>query len=95
MLWNLDFVWLLLAITAVSIVAFGLSIGLDAIMGEEGFGPTGNMVVITAGFFLAIFTANSFGIRLADLTMASVAGITGAFLCLFVLAVLKAALNRP
>ncbi len=95
MLWNLDFVWLLLAVAAVSIVAFGLSIGLDAIMGEEGFGPTGNMVVITAGFFLSIFTANSLGIRLADLTMASAAGIAGAFLCLLVLVMLKAALNRP
>lgn len=94
MLWNLGSEWLLMAFVVVGIVSFILAMALNAIMGEDGFGAVGNAVIITAGFFLAIFVANNFGYRLTDLRLAAATGLGGAFACLTVLAVLKAALNR-
>ena len=94
MLWNLGSEWLLMAFAGVGIMSFILAMALNAIMGEDGFGPVGNAVFITAGFFLSIFIANNFGFRLGDLKMAIAMGLAGAFACLTVLAVLKAALNR-
>ena len=94
MLWNLGTEWLLFALVVVGIVSFVLAMALNAILGEDGFGVTGNAVVITAGFFLTIFAANALGYRLAHLQLATVTGLGGAFACLAALAVLKAALNR-
>ena len=94
MLWNLGTDWLLIAVAIVGVLSFIVAMGLNAIMGEDGFGATGNAVIITAGFFLAIFSANSFGYRLTDLKLAVAAGLIGAFACLAVLIALKAALNR-
>lgn len=94
MLWNLDAGWLLLAVVIVGIFAFMVSMALNAVMGEDGFGATGNAVIITAGFFLTVFAANNFGYRLSDVSMAVVVGLAGAFACLAVLAMLKAGLNK-
>lgn len=94
MVWNLDMGWLLMAVVCVGILAFIISMALNAIMGEDGFGATGNAVVITVGFFATIFAANTFGYRLADLREAVVVGMAGSFLCLTALAVGKAVLTR-
>jgi hypothetical protein len=94
MLWNLDSGWLLMAFAVVGILAFIVAMALNAIMGEDGFGATGNAIVITCGFFLSIFVANHLGYRLSDLRLAVVTGVGGAFACLAVLAAMKAALNR-
>lgn len=94
MLWNLGTEGLLMAVAVVGIVSFIVSIGLDAIMGEDGFGATGNAVVITAGFFLGIFAAGRLGWGLNDVKVVVATGLVGAFLCLSVLMFVKAALNR-
>jgi hypothetical protein len=94
MLWNLDASWLMMAVAVVAVLSFMLGSVLNGVMGDDGFGPTGNMLVITAGFFLSIFTANSWGVSLRDLVMAVGVGLGGAFLCLFGLALLKAGLSR-
>lgn len=93
MLWNLDASWLLFAVITVAMVGFMLGMALDGVMGDDGFGATGNMVIITAGFFLAIFAANLHGWRLNDLTTAVGTGLGGAFVTLFAMALLKAGLN--
>jgi hypothetical protein len=94
MLWNLGAGWLLLAIAIVGILSFIVSMALNAVMGEDGFGAVGNAIIITTGFFLTVFMANNFGYRLADVTMAVSVGLGGAFACLATLAVLKAGINR-
>jgi hypothetical protein len=94
MLWNLDPSWLLMAVTVVALLSYLFGLALDGVMGGEGFGPLGNTVIITAGFFLGIFAANSYGYRLHDMTMASGAGLVGAFFSLSLLAAIKAGLNR-
>ncbi|TKT75253.1 hypothetical protein [Aquamicrobium sp. LC103] len=94
MLSNLDAGWLIMAIAVVGIFSFIFSMALDAIMGRDGFGPTGNAVILTAGFFLSLFLAEWWGLRLAPLTFATAIGLGGAFVCLTLLTVLKAALDR-
>lgn len=94
MLWNLDLSWLLMAVSIVAMLSYIFGMALDGVMGSDGFGPLGNMVVVTAGFFLGIFVANSYGITLRDLSLAIGAGLGGALISLGVLAGCKAGLNR-
>ena len=67
MLWNLGFMWLAMAVAAVVILSFIVATALNALIGEEGFGATGNAAVMAAGFFVGIYLANSLGYRLADI----------------------------
>ncbi len=67
---------------------------LDAVMHENGFGPTGNAVLFAAGFFGAVCVARSYGMGLADLKPVAACGFGGAFALFSVLALLKAGLAR-
>ncbi|ODT05803.1 MAG: hypothetical protein ABS58_14300 [Mesorhizobium sp. SCN 65-20] len=94
MLWNLDPAWLMMAVASVAVLAFFFGAALDAIMKEDGFGPVGNMLLFTTGFFGAVFIANSYGITLRDLRLAVAWGLGGAFIFISALAVVKAGLAR-
>jgi uncharacterized membrane protein YeaQ/YmgE (transglycosylase-associated protein family) len=94
MLWNLEPGWLMMAVAAVTVMALFFGAALHAIMRDDGFGPIGNMIIFTAGFFAAIFLANSWGISLRDLTQAMAIGLSGAFIITAVLALLKAGISR-
>lgn len=94
MLSNLDVSWFVFAVATVAIFGFMLGMALDGVMGDDGFGSAGNMVVITAGFFLGIFAANSWGIHFSDLKIAIGTGLGGAFIAVFFLALTKAGIER-
>lgn len=94
MLMNLDLTWMMMAIAVVAILSFIFGMALDSLLGSEGFGPIGNTIVVTAGFFLGIYVANSYGIRFHDLKMAVATGLCGAFASLGIVAVVKAGLAR-
>ena len=94
MLWNLGTGWLVLAVTVVAILSFIVAIALNALLGEEGFGATGNSAIMTAGFFAGIYVANMAGYRLADVQAAVTSGLGGAYALLTVLIALKAAMRR-
>jgi hypothetical protein len=94
MLWNLDTNSLLMAVAVVSMLSFIVGLALDGVMGEDGFGAIGNMFIIATGFFLGIFIANTYGVRLSDMTAAMAAGLTGAFASVFALALIKAGLQK-
>ena len=64
------------------------------VMGDDGFGATGNMVVIMTSFFLGIFAANSWGVHFHDLKIAIGTGLGGAFIVVFFLALTKAGIER-
>ena len=49
MIWNLDSGWLMMAVAGVTVMAFFFGSALDAIMRDDGFGPTGNMLLFTIG----------------------------------------------
>jgi len=94
MLMNLDPTWMMMAFTVVAILSFIFGMALDGLLGAEGFGPIGNTIVVTTGFFHSIFTANLYGVHFYDVKMAVATGLVGAFACLGVLAVIKAGLAR-
>jgi len=94
MLWNLDGLWLMMAIAMVVVLAFFLGSMIDALVREDGFGATGNMVIMAGGFFLAILLANSRGYNLRDLHEAILVGLGGAFACLVSLTLAKALAQR-
>ncbi len=94
MIWNLDYEWLLMAVAIVSMLSFFLGMALDGVMEEDGFGAVGNTVIITVGFFLGIFIANTYGIYLRDLKLAITAGLCGSFITLATLAISKSVLAK-
>ena len=94
MIWNLDPGWLMMAVATVAVLAFFFGSALDAIMREDGFGPTGNMLLFTFGFFMAVIIANTWGISLKDLKLAVAWGLGGAFATVSVLALIKAGAGR-
>ena len=69
-------------------------IGVDAIMKDDGFGSTGNTLLFTVGFFVAVLVANSYGVTLRELKLAVSWGLGGAFMLISALALLKAGLAR-
>ena len=83
-----------MVVASVVVMALFFGSALHAIMREDGFGPVGNMVLFTAGFFAAIVIANTYGVNLRDLTRAMATGLGGAFISVAVLAALKGALAR-
>lgn len=93
MIWNLDSGWLMMALAAVAVMAFFFGSALDAIMRDDGFGPTGNMLLFTIGFLAAVVIANSYGISLRDLKTAVGYGLVGAFVLVSSLALVKARLR--
>lgn len=94
MLWKLDPTWLMMAVASVTVMGFFFGSIMDAIMADDGFGPFGNMILITIGFFASIFVANVHGISMGNLTFAMGTGLSGAFLTLAALALVKAGLAR-
>lgn len=94
MLANLDASSIVFAVTSVAIFGYVLGTMLDGMVGEDAFGTTGNMIVITAGFFLGIFVANKLGFRFPDPLIGICVGLCGAFIALWVLSVLKAGLQK-
>ncbi|MGE0502467.1 MAG: hypothetical protein AB7I79_15860 [Rhizobiaceae bacterium] len=94
MLLDLDPFWLLMAVAAVGVVSLVFGSALDALMRDDGFGPLGNMVVLTSGFFLAIGAANRLGYSFDEVLVASGVGLAGSFLVLVVLSFTKAGLAR-
>ena len=94
MLWNLEPGWLMMAIAFVAVMAFFFGAALDVIMKDDGFGPIGNMLLFTAGFFGAVLIANGYGIMLRDLRLAVAWGLGGAFVLISLLALAKAGLAR-
>ncbi len=94
MLSSIDTTTLTVALIALMAVALVFGTVLNAIVGENGFGPVGNAVLFAAGFTGAAYLAELYGIALADFRLLAAWGIGGAFLLFSVLALAKAGLAR-
>jgi hypothetical protein len=94
MLWNLDGTWLTMAVATVVVLSYFLGAAIDALVRDDGFGATGNAVIIACGFFLAILVANYQGHALRELHVAIMVGLAGAFAGLTALTLVKALLAR-
>jgi hypothetical protein len=94
MLMRLDLAWLMMAVALVTVICFFFGSLLDTIMREDGFGPLGNTALLVVGFFGGILLLNIGGIRVPNLGVATATGLTGSFLLLSILALVKAGLAR-
>lgn len=94
MIWDLEAGWLFMAVAVVAMLGYILGYVLDQIMQQDGFGPFGNMMVISGGFFVGLFAYNSYGYRIQDLREAAVVGLTGAFIALASLAIGRSVFTR-
>jgi hypothetical protein len=94
MIWNLDTAWLLMAIATVVVLSFFFGAALDYLMRDDGFGSTGNMIIVSVGFFLGIVAVNQQGYDLHELHRAVMVGLAGAFVCLALMTLLKGMIAR-
>jgi hypothetical protein len=93
-MWDMDASGIAIGLTVVAVIAFLFGAVLDAIVRENGFGPTGNALLFTAGFLTALYLANRNGLIFADLKLAAAYGLCGGFILFSVLALIKAGLER-
>lgn len=93
MLSKLDTTWLVFAVAAVAMLSYLFSTGLNALLREAGFGTVANAVIMSFGYFAAIYAGNFFGIRFSLIEGVFV-GLAGAFALMLVLVLLKAVLDR-
>ena len=91
---HLDTSSLLLMVAMVAAFGFFFGTALDAILKEDGFGPTGNTLLFMLGFFASLTIANKHGVSLSDLKLAVAWGLGGAFSLIAVVALIKAGLAR-
>jgi len=94
MLLELETTWIVLAFAVVAILSYIVGVFFDTLMHDDGFGATGNMLVMTGGFYAAVIGANVRGIRFDTLGTGAAAGLAGAFAAMTLLALAKAALAR-
>ena len=94
MLPDVDPVLLSIGFVAVAAIALFFGAVLDAVMHDNGFGPTGNAVLFAAGFVGAVYVARSYGMGFAELRPMAACGFGGAFALFSLLALLKAGLAR-
>jgi hypothetical protein len=94
MLWKLDLLWLIMAVGTVGGVSYMLALMMESSIGNEGYGPIMNSVIITGGFFLTILGANYQGINLSQLKWALIYGGAGAFGLMLIMLLLRAVMNR-
>ncbi|KQZ33470.1 hypothetical protein ASD50_00880 [Mesorhizobium sp. Root552] len=93
-MWDMDMGGLAIGLTVVAAIAFLSGTVLDAVVKENGFGPTGNALLVTAGFVTAVYLANRQGLIFADLKLATAYGLGGGFALFAALALIKAGLAR-
>lgn len=94
MIEKLDPMWLTMMVATVSILSFFLGYAIHGLIGRQGYGAYGNAIIIAGGFFAAIYGANWYGFRFTDVTIATMTGVGGAFLCLLTLTGLKLMMSR-
>ncbi len=94
MLYAMDTQTQLFLFTSIVVGSFFLGNAMDGVFKGDGFGIFGNMIVIAAGFFIGIWVSRYIGYPIGNFRFGIVVGLTGSFVSLLVLAVLKNLLNR-
>lgn len=94
MLYAMDTQTQLFLFTTIIVGSFFLGNAMDGVFGKHGFGIFGNMIIIAAGFFVGAWVSRYFGYPVGNLRYGVVVGLTGSFVSLLALAIMKALLNR-
>ena len=93
-MWLIDTNTGIFLITVIAIGGFFLGHAMHGVLGDEGFGAYGNMMVILAGFVGGIFVMRYFGFSIKDFRIGVTGGLIGAFAVLVTLVLTKNVLHR-
>ncbi|GAB4363088.1 MAG: hypothetical protein Kow0026_27330 [Oricola sp.] len=74
--------------------AYFVGYAMDGVMQQDGFGVLMNTTILIAGGFLGFYASDRVYLPLDRVTVTTVMVVTGAFLSLALLAVLKGLLRR-
>ena len=80
--------------TTIVLGSFFLGNAMDGVLGNDGFGIFGNMVIIVAGFLVGLWFGKYYGYSVTTFRIGVIAGLIGSFTCLLSLCVVKSILNR-
>lgn len=80
--------------TSILLCSFFLASAMNGVLGRDGFGVIGNMVVIATGFYLGLWLGRYYGFSIRNFEVGVLVGLVGSFLSLLSLSVMKALLNR-
>lgn len=94
MLTDLDTTTLMIAALAIGAAGFFTGLAMDGVMQEDGFGVVGNMAILVAGALIGVQYGSTIRLPLDALTADAVRGVSGAFVCLTALALIKNMLSR-
>lgn len=67
---------------------------MDKVLGDEGFGPYGNMMVFWVGFVVGLMGASYLGFNMRNYQLAATGGIVGAFSTLTVVVLIRNIMRR-
>ena len=80
--------------TSILLCSFFLASAMHGVLGRDGFGVIGNLIVITTGFYLGLWLGRYYGLSVRNFEIGVLAGLAGSFLSLLSLTVMKAFLSR-
>jgi hypothetical protein len=84
------------AIFSILALMLGYVVGqaMDSLIGRQGFGVGGNMIILAGGFYIGLRIGEGYHIDFSTPESAMAIGICGAFVSLFALALAKRLLLR-
>ena len=80
--------------TSILLCSFFLANAMHGVLGQDGFGVIGNLIVIATGFYIGLWLGRYYGLSIRIFEIGVLAGLTGSFMSLLSLSVMKALLNR-
>lgn len=79
---------------ALAACGFFGGLAMNGVLEDDGFGVVGNMVILIAGALIGIYLGGFVRLPLDGMTAEAVRAVSGAFICLTALALLKNFLAR-
>lgn len=94
MIYGMDTQFIAMLAFAIVAGAYFMASAMDGVMGPDGFGTILNMIILVAGGVIGLYAVDYFRFAAGGVTMQAVAGVTGGFMSLAILATLKSLANR-
>lgn len=94
MLADMDMTVLMIVVLALGAAGFFTGLAMDGVLQEDGFGVVGNMLILVFGALIGVQYGSTVRLPLDALTADAVRGVSGAFVCLTALALIKNMLSR-
>ncbi len=91
---HLDTTTLMIVGLAMASGAFFAGVAMNGVMGRDGFGAVGNMIILLAGAFVGMYVGELFQWPVPRDVAQSVAAVAGGFTSLAFLAALKSLMIR-